>query len=68
MVQRYKSEETCLIEAIFTPVADIDHLDNLRSKTLIEHVTLAEFGFKIGRTGKYETGHIDLVVRNEVLD
>ena len=57
-----------LIEPVLTTVTDIDYLDDLRSQTRIEHVTLAQLGLEVGATSKHETGYVDLVIRNEVLN
>lgn len=57
-----------LIEPVFAAIADINHLDDLRRQPQIEHVTLAEFRLEIRATCKDQTRHVDLVVRNEMLD
>ena len=57
-----------LIEPVLATVTDIDYLDDLRSQTRIEHVTLAQLGLEVGATSKHETGYVDLVIRDEVLN
>ena len=57
-----------LVEPVLATVTDIDYLDDLRSQTRIEHVTLAQLGLEIGAPSKHETGYVDLVIRDEVLN
>lgn len=56
-----------LIKAIFTPITDINDLDDFRNQSLVKHVTLAEFRFEIGASSEDKTGDINFVVRDEVL-
>ena len=57
-----------LVKSILATVTDIDYFDDLRSQTRIEHVTLAQLGLEVGATSKHETGYVDLVIRDEVLN
>ena len=57
-----------LVEPVLATVTDIDYLDALRSQTRIEHITLAQLGLEVGATSKHETGYVDLVIRDEVLN
>ena len=60
-------EKTHLVEAVLAAVTDINNLDDFGSQPLIEHITLTQFRFEIRRTSEDETGHVNLVVRDEVL-
>lgn len=62
------TQATYLVEAVLTTVADIDNLDNLRRETRVEHVGLRELSLEVGGTSENETSHIDLVVRDKMLD
>ena len=57
-----------LVEAILATITDIDDLDDLCSQTRIEHITLAQLGLEVRATSKDKSGHVDFVVRNEMLD
>ena len=56
-----------LVEPVLTTVADVHHLDDLRSQTRIEHVGLAELGLEVGTTREDKTSHINLVLGDVVL-
>ena len=56
-----------LIETVLATITDIDDLDDLRRQPRIEHVALTELRLEVRATREHEAGHVDLVVRNEVL-
>lgn len=68
LANKWEHRRTHLIEAVLTPVADINDFDDLSNKTGIKHVTLAQFGLEVGTTRQDETSDVDLVINDEVLD
>lgn len=57
-----------LVETVLSSVRDINHLDNLRSQTVVEHVGGVQVVLEVSGTSEDNTGHVDLVVGDEVLD
>lgn len=57
-----------MIEAIFASIGHIDDLDDLALQTVVEQVRLVQVIFEIGGTGKNDASHVDLVVRDVVLN
>ncbi len=57
-----------LVEPVLATVTDIDDLEDLGTQTRIEQVALRQLRLEVGATSKYETGHVNLVVRDVVLD
>ena len=57
-----------LVEPVLATVTDVHHLDNLGRQPLVEHVTQTQLSLEIRTTRQHETCHVDLVVRDEVLD
>jgi len=65
---RERVRYTHLIETIFTTITDIDNFDDLGGKARIEHVTLTELSLEVRTAREDQTGNVDLVVGNEVLN
>ena len=57
-----------LVETVLASVRDIDDLDNLDLETTIEEIRLIQVVLEVGGTGQNDTGNVDLVVGDEVLD
>ena len=62
------SQKTYLVKAGLTTVTDIDDLDDLSTESGVEHVALRQLSLEVRTTSEHEAGHVDLVVRDEVLD
>ena len=57
-----------LVETVLRTVRHIDNLDDLGSQSTIQKVTARQITLEIGTSGKYQTGNVDLVGGNEMLD
>ena len=57
-----------LVEAVLASVGHVDHLDDLGLQTVVEQVGLVEVVLEVGGTGENDTGYVDLVGGDEVLD
>ena len=57
-----------LVEPVLATITDVDDFDDLGLQPLVQEVTLTELGLEIGRASKYQTGDVDFVVGDEVLD
>ena len=62
------TSHTHLIKAILTTVANIDNFDDLGGKARIEHVTLTELSFEVRTACEDQTGDVDLVVGDVMLN
>ena len=58
---------TNLVEAVLATVGDIDDLDDLGLKAVVEEIGLVEVVLEVGATGQDQTGAVALVVGDEVL-
>lgn len=65
--QRFLREFDSLVKTIFTTIGNIDNLDNLRSKTRIEHLSSTQFILEITRTSQDQTLDVNFILRNESL-
>ena len=57
-----------LVETILASVRDIDDLDNLDLETTIKEIRLVQVVLEVSGTGQDDTGNVNLVVGDEVLD
>ena len=57
-----------LVEAVLRTVRHIDNLDDLGSQSTVQQITARQITLEIGTSGKYQTGNVDLVGGNEMLD
>jgi hypothetical protein len=57
-----------LVEAVLASVGHVDNLYDLGLQTVVEQVGLVQVVLEIGGTGEDDTGHVDLVGGDEVLD
>lgn len=57
-----------LVETVLATVGNVDNLDDLGLQTLVEHIGLVQVVLEVGGTSQDETGDVDLVVGNVVLD
>ena len=57
-----------LVETVLGTVRHIDNLDDLGSQSTIQKVTARQITLEIGTSGKYQTGNVDLVGGNEMLN
>lgn len=65
--QRFLGEFDSLVKTIFTTVGNIDNLDDLLSKTRVEHLSSAQFVLEITRTSQDQTLDVNFILRNESL-
>jgi hypothetical protein len=66
--ERVGSEFDSLVETVLSSVRDIDNLDDLGEESRVEQVTSAQISLELGTTGKDESGDVDPIVGDEVLD
>jgi len=57
-----------LVEAVLRTVRHIDNLDDLGSQSTVQQITARQITLEIGTSGKYQTGNVDLVGGDEMLD
>lgn len=65
--QRFLSEFNSLVKTIFTTIRNIDNLNNLGSKTRVEHLSSTQFILEITRTSQDQTLDVNFILRNESL-
>lgn len=61
-------ELNSLVETVLASVGDINNLDNFDLKSAIEKIRLVQVVLEVGGTGQNDTGNVDFVVGNEVLN
>ncbi len=66
--QSLRRKLNSLVEAVLTTVGNVDDLDDLDLKPSIEEIGLVQVVLEVGGTGQNDTGNVDLVVGDEVLD
>ena len=64
----HAGNSTYLVETVLSSVTDIDNLDDLRQQSRVEQVTSTEIRLQLGTSSKNETGDVDSVVGNEMLN
>lgn len=57
-----------LVETVFTTVRHINNLDDLGEQSGVKEVTSTQISLELSATGKDETGNIDLVGGDKVLN
>jgi hypothetical protein len=57
-----------LVETVLASVRHIDNLDDLGLQAVVEQVGLVQVVFEIGRTSQDDTGDVDFVGSDEILD
>jgi hypothetical protein len=62
------SPNTYLVETVLSSVTDIDDLDNLCQQSRVEQVTSTQIRLQLCTTSQDQTGDVDLVSGDEMLD
>ena len=62
------NESPHLVEAVFAPIADVNHFNDLGRQTLIEHVAHAQLRLEISTTCQHQPCYVHLICGDEVLD
>ncbi len=57
-----------LVEAVLSSVRDIDGLDDLGVQTVVKEIGAVKLSLEVGGTSQNQTGDVDLVSGDEVLD
>ncbi|KAH4126672.1 hypothetical protein HBH47_045340 [Parastagonospora nodorum] len=68
VAERLPSQLDGLVETVLASVGHIHNLDDLGLQTVVEEVGLVQVVLEIGGTGQNDTGNVDLVGGDEVLD
>ena len=64
----HAGNSTYLVETVLSSVTDIDNFDDLCQQSRVEQVTSTEIRLQLGTSSKNETGDVDSVVGNEMLN
>lgn len=68
VAERLARQLDSLVEAVLASVGHIDNLDDLGLQTVVEEVGLVQVVLEISGTSQNDTGYVDLVGGDEVLD
>jgi hypothetical protein len=68
VAERLSSQLNGLVETVLASVGNIDDLDDLGLQTVVEQIGLVQVVLEVGGTSQDDTGNVDLVSGDKVLD